>query len=83
MACVCNEHAAGPEVAIAEFSYLAAVSFMGMMRISRLRVRLEVKVTRFIPWRKSNIPRWDHFPHPLPFQQWCKVDQVHAIDTPS
>lgn len=37
MACVCNEHATGPEVAIAVFSYLAAMSFMGMMRISRLR----------------------------------------------
>ena len=35
MACVYNEHAAGPEVVIAVFSYLAAMSFMGMMRISR------------------------------------------------
>lgn len=80
MACVCNEHAAGPEVAIAEFSYLAAMSFMGMMRISRFAGVLgRVPLCGSYPHAKAPL----QLRHPLPFQQWCKVDEVHAIDTPS
>lgn len=44
--------------------------------ISRLRVRLEVKVTSPISWSRK--ARWAQFPHPLPISWHDKIEEMNA-----